>query len=199
MKAITGTIIAVIVLALGWFLLSPLFIDREVDESFDLVLDNGNFNMDGVMAMPADKRDAMKDEILAAAAGMADKAMTEVMPELPTVIASGSFVDADSAHKGEGSAMLYSLPDSGHVVRFEDFRVTNGPDLYVYLARHPSPASAEDVVDGGYLNLGKLKGNVGNQNYPVPDGTDVSEFGSVVIWCQLFGVLFSPAALETAG
>ena len=197
MQAITGAIIATIVLALGWFLVSPLFIDREVDESFELVLADGSFNMDGVMAMPADKRDAMKDEILAAAAGMADKPMTEAMPEAPGVVSRGRFVDADAAHKGEGTATLYALPQGGHVVRFEDFRVTNGPDLYVYLAKHPSPGTAGDVVDGGYLNLGKLKGNVGNQNYVLPQGSDVSEFGSVVIWCQLFGVLFSPAALET--
>ncbi|MEM8685005.1 MAG: DM13 domain-containing protein [Pseudomonadota bacterium] len=197
MKAITGAIIAIVVLALGWFLVSPLFIDREVDESFDLVLADGSFNMDGVMAMPEAKRMAMKDEILAAAAGMQDKAMTEAMPATPSVVASGTFIDADAVHKGEGNAMLYALPNGGHVVRFEDFRVTNGPDLYVYLAKHPSPTTAEDVVDGGYLSLGKLKGNIGNQNYPLPDGTDVADYGSVVIWCQLFGVLFSPAALET--
>ncbi len=197
MKAITGAIIAVVVLALGWFLVSPLFIDREVDESFDIVLADGSFNMDGVMAMPQEERMSMKDDILAAAAGMQDKSMTEDMPEAPSVVASGTFVDADAAHKGEGNAMLYALPNGSHVVRFEDFRVTNGPDLYVYLAKHPSPASADDVVDGGYLNLGKLKGNVGNQNYPLPEGTDVTEYGSVVIWCQLFGVLFSPAALDS--
>lgn len=196
MKAITGMIIAAIVLALGWFLLSPLFIDREVDESFELLLADGSFNMEGVMAMPDVKRLGMKDEILAAAAGMADDEMAESMPESPTVVASGQFVDADAAHSGEGQAMLYALPDGSHVIRFEDFRVTNGPDLYVYLAKHPSPASADDVSDGGYVNLGKLKGNVGNQNYTIPAGTDVSGFGSVVIWCQLFGVLFSPAALE---
>ena len=196
MQAITGAVIAAIVLALGWFLLSPLFIDREVDESFELVLADGNFNMDVVMAMPDEKRMGMKDEILAAAAGMADDEMTESMPESPTVVASGRFIDADAAHKGEGQAMLYALPDGSHVVRFENFRVTNGPDLYVYLAKHPSPTSADDVSDSGYVNLGKLKGNVGNQNYTIPAGTDVSEFGSVVIWCQLFGVLFSPAALE---
>ncbi len=196
MQAITGAVIAAIVLALGWFLLSPLFIDREVDESFELVLADGNFNMDVVMAMPDEKRMGMKDEILAAAAGMADDEMTESMPESPTVVASGRFIDADAAHKGEGQAMLYTLPDGSHVVRFENFRVTNGPDLYVYLAKHPSPTSADDVSDSGYVNLGKLKGNVGNQNYTIPAGTDVSEFGSVVIWCQLFGVLFSPAALE---
>ena len=197
MKAITGAIIAVIILALGWFLLSPLFIDREVDESLDLLLADGSFNMDGVMAMPEEKRMGMKDDILAAAAGMADDEMTEAMPEAPSVVASGRFVDADAAHKGEGDALLYALPDGSHVIRFENFRVTNGPDLYVYLAKHPSPASADDVTDGGYVSLGTLKGNVGNQNYVLPEDIDVSEYGSVVIWCQLFGVLFSPAALET--
>ncbi|MEM9400865.1 MAG: DM13 domain-containing protein [Pseudomonadota bacterium] len=195
MKAITGAILAAIVLILGWFLFSPLFIDRTVDESFDFVLDDGSFNMDGVMAMPDDKRQAMKSEILAAAASMADKTMTDSMPETQSVVSQGQFVDADAAHKGEGTATLYALPDGNNVVRFEEFRVTNGPDLYVYLAKHPSPMTADDVVDGGYLNLGKLKGNVGNQNYPLPEGTDVAEYGSVVIWCQLFGVLFSPAAL----
>ena len=54
------------------------------------------------------------------------------------------------------------------------------------------------MTDGGFVNLGKLKGNVGNQNYEVPDGVDISEYGSVVIRCELFGVLFSPAALTPA-
>ena len=98
--------------------------------------------------------------------------------------------------KGSGTANLYALPNGKHVVRFEDFRTTNGPDLFVYLAKHPSPTTAGDVTDGGFLSLGKLKGNVGNQNYPIPAGTDVTEYGSVVIWCELFGVLFSPAALS---
>ena len=57
------------------------------------------------------------------------------------------------------------------------------------------PTEASHVEDGGYLKLGKLKGNVGNQNYPVPAGTNITEYNSVVIWCELFGVLFSPAAL----
>ena len=82
------------------------------------------------------------------------------------------------------------------MVRFENFRTTNGPDLVVYLAKHPSPQQAADVVDGGYLSLGKLKGNVGNQNYEIPAAIDVAQYNSVVIWCELFGVLFSPASLS---
>ena len=99
---------------------------------------------------------------------------------------------------GSGSATLYRLPDDRHVVRFENFRTTNGPDLVVYLAKHPSPSQASDVADGGYVSLGKLKGNVGNQNYVIPDDVDITEFGSVVIWCELFGVLFSPASLSAS-
>ena len=81
------------------------------------------------------------------------------------------------------------------MVRFEDFRTTNGPALVVYLARHASPTSAADVLDGGFVNLGKLKGNVGNQNYVIPAGTAIDDYNSVVIWCELFDVLFSPAPL----
>ncbi|MEO0998141.1 MAG: DM13 domain-containing protein, partial [Pseudomonadota bacterium] len=148
-----------------------------------------------------DARDAAREDIMAMAAG-ADSAVAEAMPDAaPAVVARGRFVDADAVHKGSGDAILYRLADGSHVVRFEDFRATNGPDLAVYLARHPAPGSAADVTDDGFVNLGKLKGNVGNQNYTVPAGTQIDDYGSVVIWCELFGVLFSPAALtrETAG
>ena len=184
-----------LLLGAGWFFVSPLFIDEQVDESFDFVLADGSFNIDGVMAMPEEKRIGMMDDIMTAAAAMPDKAAEETMPAEPRVIASGEFVDADAVHKGSGMASLYELPNGRNVVRFEDFRTTNGPALVVYLAKHPSPTSADDVTDGGFINLGKLKGNVGNQNYEIPAGTDVSAYGSVVIWCELFGVLFSPAAL----
>ena len=195
MKRTIIVIIAVAVAAAGWFFVSPLFIDRAVDESFDLLLDDGRVDLDTVMAMPEDKRVSMMDEIMDAAAGAPDAIMEEAMPSAPQLLRLGMFVDADVIHKGEGKASLYALPDGSHVVRFEDFRTTNGPALVVYLARHASPTSAADVLDGGFVNLGKLKGNVGNQNYAIPADVEVSEYNSVVIWCQLFDVLFSPAAL----
>ena len=199
MKHIGFAIVTVLILGAAWFFVSPLFIDQAVDEDFDLILPDGTVNMPMVMSMPEDKRQAMKGEIMDAAAAAPDQPMAETMPSAgPVVVASGEFVDADAVHKGSGRAMLYALPDGSHVVRFEDFRTTNGPALVVYLAKHPSPASAADVLDGGFLDLGKLKGNVGNQNYVIPAGTDVSEYGSVVIWCVLFDVLFSPAALVAA-
>ena len=115
------------------------------------------------------------------------------------VIAKGAFRDADRSHKGAGTATLVALPGGGHEVQLTAFEVTNGPDLEVWLSAHPDPAASSDVAGNEWVSLGQLKGNVGDQAYPVPEGTDLSAFKSIVIWCEQFGVLFSPAALAPAG
>lgn len=197
MKLIVSLIIGILVLAVVWFLASPLFIDRTVDEEFDYMSDDGSVDVEAVLRMPEATRLEMMDEIMSAAEAAPEKAMSEDMPEEgPVVVASGQFLDADAVHKGSGDALLFALPDGRHLLRFENFRTTNGPDLVVYLAKHPAPATAAQVTDDGFISLGKLKGNVGNQNYFLPDNIDVDDYGSVVIWCELFGVLFSPAPLE---
>ena len=71
--------------------------------------------------------------------------------------------------------------------------MTNGPDLRVYLVRHPDPSESSDVKKGEYVDLGPLKGNIGNQNYAIPAGTDVAQFASAVVWCRAFSVLFASA------
>ena len=197
MKRLAVILVAAVILAAGWFFVSPLFIDEMVDEDFDFVLESGGLNLEAVMSMPETKRQSMMQEIMDAAANAPDVSSTESMPpNSPRVVAQGRFVDADVVHKGSGQVTLYQLPNDRHLIRFEDFRTTNGPALVVYLGKHPSPMQAADVVDGGYVSLGKLKGNVGNQNYAIPEHTDVLEYNSVVIWCELFGVLFSPANLS---
>ena len=131
----------------------------------------------------------------AAAAVMMDTEMTEDMPQSELVlIASGQFVGADSFHQGSGSVALYQQGDQ-FVVRFEDFSVTNGPDLHVILSKHPSPSTQAEVGED-YVDLGQLKGNLGNQNYTVPAGIDASEFQSVVIYCMPFHVVFSIGTLN---
>lgn len=192
-------IAALLILAVAWFLLSPLFIDRTVDEEIDFFLEDGSPNMGALATLTDDALDSMREELMAAAERMPDKTVSDEMPDaVPELIATGKFSDADAVHKGSGDAFLFRLPDGRHLLRFENFRTTNGPDLAVYLAAHPAPASADDVTGSTYISLGKLKGNVGNQNYVVPSNVDVSDYGSVAIWCELFGVLFSPASLQAA-
>jgi len=86
---------------------------------------------------------------------------------------------------------LLALYEGKRVLRFEDFSVTNGPALSVYLVR-----SADGNVDSGFLDLGKLKGNKGNQNYDLSEDIDLASYKSVIIWCVPFGVTFATASLQ---
>lgn len=200
MRGIPFTAAAAVTLVLGWVIVGPLFVDQTVDESFKLTNADGSLKLTAIMALPEANRRLIGPRIMRAAARIEQQA-SEPMPATtnsPSVLASGQFRDADSAHKGSGEAKLYLLESGQHLLRLENLRTTNGPDLVVYLSKHPNPVSAVNVQDAEFISLGKLKGNVGNQNYPLPPGTQTTEFHSVVIWCELFGVLFSPAVLAHA-
>ena len=113
-----------------------------------------------------------------------DEALPTAFAELP----SGTFVGSgDGIHEAEGDVLSLKLEDGSQYVRFENFKSTNGPDLYVYLAT--------DDQASDFVSLGLLKGNIGNQNYEIPAGIDLSLYSSVVIYCQPFHVVFSTAAL----
>ena len=191
---IVGGLIGLVVLtSAGWYLASPLFIDNVVDEAFPLELPSP----EALAQMPQEELERIEVKVLEMAAQMPDTVMGEAMPEAadrPTLVIQGQFQDADSFHKGSGSAAIYQLPDGAQILRFEDFSATNGPDLHVLLAEHPAPASRDDVMQG-YIDLGSLKGNVGNQNYEIPAHTDISQYKSVVIYCMPFHVVFSTASL----
>ena len=117
----------------------------------------------------------------------------------PVRLKVGEFTDQDAFHKGSGTATIFRGPDGSHLLRLEDFKVTNGPDLHVILTPHESPARRDDVASPGFADLGKLKGNEGNQNYPIPAEVDVAIQRSVVIYCQPFHVIFSVAVLREGG
>ena len=114
------------------------------------------------------------------------------------VLSMGNFRDADSFHRGSGTATVYQLEDGSHVLRFEDFRVTNGPDLRVLLSKAADIANKGEFQQYEYVELDRLKGNIGNQNYVIPADLDVSEYGTVVIYCKPFHVLFSVASLTAS-
>lgn len=110
----------------------------------------------------------------------------------PQTLFQGSFVGVDFVHKGSGTARI--IQDGvKRYLRLENFEVTNGPDLYVYLSESQTPGNDLKSLDK-YINLGRLKGNIGDQNYEIPD--PFQEYNSVVIWCQKFGVLFTYAIIK---
>ncbi|TDC63965.1 electron transporter [Actinomadura sp. GC306] len=111
----------------------------------------------------------------------------------PVRLAEGRFVTHD--HDTSGAALAVRLGNGDRLLRLEDLRTSDGPDLRVYLSRRSADAVprglGEDAVD-----LGELKGNLGDQNYAIPAGTDLSGFRSAVIWCKRFSVSFGAADLS---
>ena len=142
---------------------------------------------------------AMTEEGVAMMEEAIEQSMMNMQPAGPTqveAVAMGSFKDADAFHRGSGTATIYRTPDGSEVLRLENLDVTNGPALHVVLSTHPDPERSQQVKQEGYVDLGDLKGNRGNQNYPIPAGVDTSIHKSVVIYCYPFAVVFSVATLE---
>ncbi|HSA98157.1 MAG TPA: DM13 domain-containing protein [Candidatus Nitrosotenuis sp.] len=101
---------------------------------------------------------------------------------------SGMFVGVgDGIHNAQGTAKILLLDDATFL-RLEDFKATNGPDLHVYLA------TDEKATD--YVDLGQLKANIGNQNYQLPAGVDLTKYDTVLVWCKQFSVLFGHAVIS---
>jgi hypothetical protein len=117
----------------------------------------------------------------------------------PVALSQGEFTRVDVLHAAFGNAVIYRLPDGAHVLRLEEFSTTNGPDLYIGLSGHPMPRSNSELHESGYVELERLKGSEGSQNYALPADLDLNQFKSVVIYCKAFSVVFSTAELmETA-
>ena len=119
-----------------------------------------------------------------------NESMNETKMTNDTMTLMGNFVEAgDGFHKAEGIVKVINLADGRTFLRLENLKTTNGPDLYVYLS---VGKDASDIV-----NLGRLKGNIGNQNYEIPAGADLSKYDTVLIWCKAFSTLFGSAKLSS--
>ena len=171
-----------LVLALGWYLFRPerAFLDQVVDEPLP-----GGEPAAGTrpQAVPHDS---------ASAIGGAPAGAGKVQGE-PAILASGTFRPV--AHAGEGRATIHELEDGRRILRLTAFRTDNGPDLFVVLVAASDAPDDETVERAGYVSLGPLRGNVGDQNYEVPAELDLSLYRAVSIWCRRFGVNFAAAAL----
>lgn len=164
-------LVAAAVAAIAWFEPHKLFIDEKVNE-----------------AAPT---------VPTSASGSATTALTAPEPTPtteagPAVVARGEFVSRD--HGTSGTASVLDLGGGDRVLRLEDFATENGPDVFVYLSTNPA-GGQESVFDDDFVNLGRMKGNIGNQNYPIEPNVDLSRFKSVVIWCDRFNSAFGAADL----
>jgi len=116
-------------------------------------------------------------------------------PASRRVVAKGMFIHAnpsDPIHHGKGGVTAYE-----NLVHLEaDFEVGPGPKFHEYLVPERNVTPSTEVAKMMFVDLGRLKAFKGSQNYPVPAGVDPVKYGSVVIWCEQFGVLISPAELK---
>lgn len=110
------------------------------------------------------------------------------------LVATGAFIHAnpsDPIHYGKGKVSVYRRA----VFLEPDFEVGPGPAYHVYLVPTPGVRNEAGVKDSMFVDLGRLRAFKGSQRYAIPDGVDLSKYPSVVIWCERFGVLISPADL----
>lgn len=175
---VVGLIAAVplIVFVLFWFQPQRLFIDDRVDE-----------------AAPGEASPGANPGSGPGSTGASGP--NETTSTSPIELARGMFVPLD--HATSGTVRVLQTGDDARVVRLEGFETDNGPDLYVYLTTNRA-GGAEGGFDDEFINLGRLKGNQGDQNYDIPTDADLSRFRTVVIWCNRFNSPFGAADLSEA-
>jgi hypothetical protein len=170
-----GVIIAVgVAFGLYWFQPWKLFVDHRVDE-----------------ALPA-----VATEPVAVATVLPTK-KPGARPR-PVLLARGEFISHE--HSTSGTASVIRQPDGSRVLALADLRTSDGPVVKVWLTDQRVTKDGWHVFDDGrYVNLGGLKGNLGNQLYAIPDDANLAVLHSVTIWCDRFDVSFGAAELDPVG
>ena len=203
---IPAIVVAIPGIALAWWLGSPLFLNKTVIEPFPTVPAEAARTpsvapTDPAAPEPPPATDVVAEPVVIAPTTSA--AETPVAPPStlaaePVALLAGMFKDADSSHKGSGDATIYRFEDGNLVLRLEGIDITNGPDLHVFLAPVADASERDDVMADGYVDLGSLKGNRGDQNYIILGNFDPERDWTVVVYCVPFHVIFSTAPLVEA-
>jgi hypothetical protein len=172
---------------LFWFQPQKLWIDDRVEEPIPVA---------AVADPPTSSTSAASSSAASGAPSTSPStAPPSTAPPEPVELARGEFVSLD--HGTSGVTRVLELGDGAQIVRLEGLDTSNGPDLYVYVTATPADGE-ESAFDDEYVNLGRLKGNQGDQNYELPPGTDLARFSTVVIWCDRFDSAFGAADLVIA-
>ncbi len=170
-----------------WYLFRPdaLVISKTVNEPFPAHESSMDQSMDQSPQMAHSSMDS-------SAMRATDHGQMADMEE-PVKIVSGRF--HTNAHETKGVATIYRLDDGRRVLRLTEFTTSNGPDVRVYLVAASDVQKEDAAKRAGIVDLGALKGNIGDQNYDVPEGLDLSKYRVVSIWCRRFSVNFGAAPL----
>jgi hypothetical protein len=198
------TYLTSIVFGIAWFVLASVVLGKAVKRRPDLKWwVRGTFLTTAVVCGAAFAWTSLRDEkvnekvVTGVPAAALDPAgpvagRERAKPALSNVnvaVARGEFEVADEG-SAKGTATLIRKAAGGRVLTLTDFEVANGPDLRVYLV----PGDGKDT--GDRIDLGGLKGNIGNQQYDVPGDADTARYKTVVIWCRSFSVAFARATLS---
>ncbi|MDA0270328.1 MAG: DM13 domain-containing protein [Chloroflexi bacterium] len=173
----------VVAIPLGYYLMSPLWTRTTLEEASPLAVA-------AATAAPTAGVESVGSPTVNGSEATPTTAPTEPAATLPRELARGTVEGADEFHFGSGRALLIETEPGRFILRFEDFSVRNGPDLFVYLSDDPT-GYGSDV-----LKLGTLKATDGSFNYDIPEGTDIARYRSAVVWCDRFAVLFATAAFQ---
>lgn len=176
-----------VVLAFLAFRPDKLFVDDAVDESL-----SDAFVTETVVTTTIEAEEAPTSTVRGATTTTPAESpsTTQPAPSEPSVVAEGDFFGID--HSAEGTATVYEQ-DGKYVLRFEDDTdIQNGPDLFVWLVEGDD---YENGTPSAYIDLGKIKGNVGGQNYELPPEYDPELHQFVLIWCLRFATPFAGAPL----
>jgi hypothetical protein len=181
----------IVVAAVGFYLFRPdtLFLDAAVDESLDDAFATPS-TVASDTTLPDSPTTTAPEATEPESPEPTTTTTTTTVPVGPIAETTGSFYGID--HRAEGTATVY---ESGgeRILRLEDDTdIQNGPDLYVWLV---PTADYEGGTPGEYIDLGRLKGNVGGQNYDLPADFDPSGEWHVLVWCLRFAVPFAAAPL----
>jgi len=175
-SAVIGVPLTIVVLVAGNYFLSPLWERSFLEEESPLAAASVATAVPTVEGAPG---------------GSTAGGGAQMAPEFMVSTAySGMFRGADDFHFGRGDALIIETEPGKYVLRFENFSVRNGPDLYVYLSEDPNGKDVKEM-----LNLGRLKATDGAFNYEIPANVDVSKVKSAIVWCKQFSTLFAHARL----
>jgi hypothetical protein len=126
--------------------------------------------------------------------GLPTMAAAAVNPSAPAALVAGQF--HNGAHDTSGTATIYQTEPGKRILRLTNFKTSNGPDVHVYLVAANDATDNDSVKKAGFLDLGSIKGNEGDQNYDLPANVDLSKNRAVTIWCARFNVNFGTAPLQ---